>query len=91
MVCYYQVQIFHVAPKLFYVFLKRITIIIYFPNIKYYVLLKASHDVQKTCYTIYRVKGYRNPPPSVGKVMEKDHFRDEGEDNIKMELGPKLK
>jgi len=28
MVCYRQVQIFHVAPKLFYVFLKRIMIII---------------------------------------------------------------
>jgi hypothetical protein len=42
-----------------------------FPKINYYVLLKASYDDQKTCYTIYRVKGYRNPPPSVGKVMGK--------------------
>jgi len=73
------------------VFPKRITIIIYFPRIKYYVLLQASYDVQKTCYTIYGVKGYRNPPPSVGNVMERDHFGDEGEDNIKMELRPRLK
>jgi hypothetical protein len=72
------------------VFPKGITIIIYFPKIKYYVLLQASYDVQKTCYTIYRVKGYRNPPPSAGNVMERDHFRD-GEDNIKMELRPRLK
>jgi len=66
-------------------------IIIYFPKIKYYVLLQASYDVQKTCYTIYGVKGYRNPPPSAGKVMERDHFGDEGEDNIQMELRPRLK
>jgi len=64
--------------------------IIYVPKIKYYVLLKASYDVQKTRYTIYGIKGYRNPPPNVGKVMEKDHYGDEGED-IKMELRPRLK
>jgi hypothetical protein len=65
--------------------------ITYFPEIKYYVLLKALYDVQKICYTIYRVRGHRNPPPSVGKVTEKGHFKDEGEDNIKMELRPRLK
>jgi hypothetical protein len=66
-----------------HIFLKGIMIIIqytFFPNINY----------QKTCYAIHQVKGYRKPPPYVGKVMEKDHFRDECED-IKMELRPRLK
>lgn len=61
----------HVAPMLFHVFLKRITIIniTFFQRLITMYFLKP-HMMTKTCCTIYRVKGYRNPPPSVGKVME---------------------
>jgi len=50
---YRQVQIFHIAPMLFYVFLKRITIIIYFPKIKYYVLFQTSYGCPKDLYRVF--------------------------------------